>query len=238
MRRRFSINDAGELVDRDGYVLGRVTSLTLEMRPDVELPEGGLQGVKPSAQQQRMETSEAGGGGVGEESKTTPEPDPVDAVWTTYVETMRPRKKDLDAGGRRVIRDALKVATVVECQRAILGCSKSDWHMGRDPRTNGKSYRQLSQILKGKRGGRTTREQIDLFLEIADRSGLTTGRVPSADTAKVAAAKRDVLTAWEFPGDEHSVAQAAESERWLAEHGVSTERDDDGRPRFRWEDQA
>jgi hypothetical protein len=36
--------------------------------------------------------------------------------------------------------------------------------MGRDPRTNGKSYKQLSQSLKGKRGGRTTREQIDLFL--------------------------------------------------------------------------
>jgi hypothetical protein len=31
-------------------------------------------------------------------------------------------------------------------------------------------------------------------------------RLPSADPAKVAAAKRAVLTAWEFPGDEHSVA--------------------------------
>jgi hypothetical protein len=84
--------------------------LTLEMGADVELPQGGLQRVKPSAEQQRLETAEARGGGVGEESL---EPDPVDAVWATYVEVMGPRKKDLDPGGRPVIKDALKVATVV-----------------------------------------------------------------------------------------------------------------------------
>lgn len=218
----------------NGSRTSNVYVLCLSGRPDsaVRMPDGPPSGEQDPQNRQEEPVEE-------KESDDSQKDDPVADVWATYVEVIRPRQRDLDPGGRKIIRDALKVASVDECKRAILGCSKSDWHMGRDPRTNGRSYKQLSQILKGKRGGRTTREQIDLFLEIADKAGLTTGRLPSADPAKVSQAKRQVLTAWEFPGDEHSVARGTEAKRWLAEHGWKVEPDDDdGRPRFTWEGAA
>jgi hypothetical protein len=153
---------------------------------------------------------------------------------------MHPRKSTLDAEGQRIIRDALKVATVQECQRAIIGCEASDFHMkrGRYAQRPGPKHNALSKILKGKRSGRTTREQIDLFLEIADRAGAASGGVPSADPAKVSQAKRDVLTAWEFPGDDHSVRRGEEAKRWLEIHGWQVEHNEDGRPRFTWKGDA
>jgi hypothetical protein len=163
-------------------------------------------------------------------------PSPVVEVWATYAETMKVRRV-MDAGDRQTIVAALKVATVPECQRAIAGCSASDWHMGRDPQTAGKSYKQLSQILKGKRGGRTTREQIDFFIEIADKAGLGSEGVLPVDPVKLSRAKQAVMTAWEFPADDHHAAAGAEAREWLAQHGVVVEMNGGGlelgRPTFR-----
>jgi hypothetical protein len=164
-------------------------------------------------------------------------PSPAVDVWSTYVSVMKPRRRELDPESRRIIKEALKVASVPECQRAIAGCSASDWHMGRDPQTRGRTYKQLSQILKGKRGGRTTREQIDFFIEIADKAGVASEGVPSADPAKLSRCKLAVMTAWEFPADEHAAAAGAEAREWLAEHGVTVEMNGGGlelgRPTFR-----
>ena len=45
----------------------------------------------------------------------------IEDVWTTYVEVMEPRRRELDPESRRIIRDALKVADVAELKRAIVG---------------------------------------------------------------------------------------------------------------------
>jgi hypothetical protein len=159
-------------------------------------------------------------------------PDPVDAVWAAYVEEMAPRRSDLDPESRRIIRDALKLADVEECKRAIVGCRASAFHMGENDRR--KSYNALSQILKGKRGGRTTREQVDFFIEIADKSGAARAGVPSADPFKVQRAKADVIAAWEFPNDDRVAESARTAREWLARHGWLVEfRQSDGHPTFR-----
>lgn len=160
----------------------------------------------------------------------------IERVWAHYVAVLKPRNKDLDSQARAVIRDALKVATEAECKLAITGCSVSSWHMGRDPQTRGKKYNRLTHILKGKRGGRTTREQIDFFIDIAERSGASRGvqsGVTSADPAKISQAKRSVLDAWEFPGDGLVVSRGEESARWLRAQGWRVDFGDGGRPRFR-----
>lgn len=202
MRVRYTINKAGELVTKDGVSLGRITSITIE-RPEP---------VEPAAT-------------PAEEAAL---PSPVLAVWERYVAAMKPRHKTLDAERRRVIQGALKVATVEECQRAIAGCLASDWHMGRDPQTSGRTYKQLSHILKGKRGGRTTREQIDFFIELADRAS---GQ-PQVDAARLQRAKAAVLAAWEFPRDERAQVVGAAARKWLAEHGVDVLYSFNDRPTF------
>lgn len=172
----------------------------------------------------------ASDGGEEEEPPRPPEPNPVDAVWATYVEVMKPRRTVAGEEERRLIRDALKVATVVECRGAIRGCRASAFHMGENDRR--KPYNRLSHILKGKRGTRTTREQIDLFLDIADRTGGLAG--PSASAAKVSKAKDEVLAALAHPSDERVVKRGASAREWLMEHGWRIETVD-GRTRFQRE---
>ena len=171
---------------------------------------------------------------VGEkEADASKEVDPVEDVWATYVEVMEPRRRELDPESRRIIRDALKVADVAELKRAIVGNKASSFHQGANER--GKKYNALSQILKGKKGGRTTREQIDFFIEIADKSGASNPGLPSVDQAKLASAKRWVLTAWEYPGNAQALAASKEATEWLQQHGYAVEHDPaDGRPIFRW----
>jgi DNA-binding transcriptional ArsR family regulator len=157
--------------------------------------------------------------------------DPIAAVHAHYVRVMEPRSDVLGEDDRRIIRDALKVATVEECKRAISGCRSSSFHMGDNQKR--KKYNTLSQILRGKRGRQTTRERIDFFLDLADKSGVQSG-VTSADPARVSQAKRDVLDAWEFPNDEHVTRRGREAKDWLVANGVVVEYEENGRPTFRW----
>lgn len=162
--------------------------------------------------------------------------DDVEEIWSHYVAVMKPRHTDLDAGGRALIRDALKVASAVECKGAINGCFASDVHMGRRGIGDSapKKYNRLSQILKGKRGIRTLREQIDLFLDVAEKKGVGDGEA-SVDQARLAQAKRNVLTAWEMPRSEQAQRNGEMSAAWLAQHGYIVERAEGGRPTFRRE---
>ena len=132
------------------------------------------------------------------------------------------------------MRDALKVATVDECKRAIDGCAVSPHHMGQNEKRT--KYNRLSGILRGRRGQETTRERIDFFLEKADKAGVSRSGVQSADPVKMKDNKQRVLDGWQFPQDEIVVRRAGEAEQWLAEHGVVVERDENnaGRPSFRW----
>lgn len=194
--------------------------------PDIAGPQGpGGQGpLNP-----QIEPSEESG----EATPTPPveQQDPVRVVWSRYVNVMEPRSRELDAEGRRLINEALKVATVAELCRAIDGCRSSSFHMGDNAKR--KKYNRLSQIIKGRRGRETTRERIDFFIDLADKAGVESG-FTSADPARIRQARRDVLDAWEFPNDEHVARRGETAAKWLEEQGMVIETGDDGRPTFRW----
>lgn len=230
MRRRFELRD-GLLVDRDGHVLGRLVSVTIAEVDGSLLSEekGGTTGGDEETSSTADCSSDVVGdpkkqdGGVGEG------PSDVDRVWATYVLVMEPRRKELDPDSRKIIREALKVASVAECDTAIRGCKASAFHMGQNDRQ--RKYNKLSQILKGKRGGRSTREQIDFFVEIADANGVTTAGV-AVDGAKLSRCKQAVMTAWEFPADDLAAAAGAEARLWLAENDIEVIAGPKGRPFF------
>lgn len=227
MRVRYTINAEGDLVSRHGVVLGRIEAITVMHPGDVvEVPapvkELGTEPMFPMPQMDLPQTDR--------EVATAD-------VWATYARVMKVRRV-MDAGDVLTINAALKVASVEECQRAIAGCAASDWHMGRDPQTGGKSYKQLTQILKGKRGGRTTREQIDLFIEIADKKGAGSEGIDAVDQVKLSRHKSAVMTAWEFPADDRAAAAGDEARLWLDKHGVEVVMDSTpgpnlGKPSFR-----
>lgn len=206
MKKRLALAQPVDLL-LDGKVVGTLRGLDVDWHTEEEL----LELIAPAA--------------------VSSDSDPVPRVWDHYVEVMTPRDAGLGPDERKLINAALKVATVDECCRAIDGCFASDFHMkrGRYAGRSGAKHSQLSKILKGKRGGRTRREQIDFFLEIAERSGLQSG-VTSADPARIDSAKRDVLDAWSFPGNEQAQEQGEAARQWLQELGWQIEADEDGMP--------
>ena len=154
----------------------------------------------------------------------------VDRIWKHYVEIMGKRRRELPSEERKLIVDALKVATPDEICEAIDGCASSDFHMGRNDR--GRKYNALPQIIKARRGKvETTRSRIEFFLELAG-NGRSGGGLASVDRAKVDRAKRNVLDAHEFPGDDEAQRRGAEAENLLREQGIWVKRSDNGRPTF------
>jgi hypothetical protein len=155
-------------------------------------------------------------------------PNPIDVVWAHYVGVMQPRNRELDEQGRKIIREALKVATVEECCGAIDGCKASSHHMGQNDRR--RKYNRLSNILKGSaQRNKTTREQIDWFLDVAERAGvrgpgLKSG-VTSGERDKISRCKRLVLDALEMPGSPQVVSQGEEAARWLRAQGIEWDAD-------------
>jgi hypothetical protein len=153
----------------------------------------------------------------------------VDEVWGCYVLSMKPSSTIAGEEERKIIRAALKVASVKECKEAIEGCHASAYHMGDNPRR--KKYNTISHILRGKRGKRTTREQIDMLRDIREKaieSG--TAVVTSVDPALVAQRKDDVRRGFRLKGDPEAQQRAKAAEAWLKEHGIPTQRRADGYP--------
>lgn len=101
-------------------------------------------------------------------------PSDVDLVWEHFVEVFNPRNAEADEGQRKIIRDALKVATVEECNRCIDACFASDFHQRRGSgKVAGRKHNRISDILKPKRAGQygsgyTQRERIDFWLDRAE----------------------------------------------------------------------
>lgn len=215
----------GTLRDDSGQKIARV------VKAEVEVDDSWLAALLTGG---RGEIGEQIGLVLGDgesEGKGTTEAD-VEAVWACYVTVMKPRNGDLKPDERRVIRDALKVATVEECCGAIRGCHASRFHMGENDRR--KKYNRLTQIIKGRRGQETTRERIDYFLDILERAGGAGANVPSGDAGVIQRKKTDVQRGHRFSDDEKAVKTAEEAEAWLAEHGIETMRGEDGYPTFRW----
>lgn len=217
--KRLTLEKDGILRLRDGTPFARLVSMTVELIESG--PDGGLGaavhgeqlGLSPSAVDAGAQASNSGG----EKSKF----DPVLDVWEHYCRVMKPRHTGIDPQQRAAIRDALKVGTLSELKRCIDGCAASDFHMGKNERR--KKYNSITQILKAKRGGRTVREQIDFFLDLAEKSGVQSG-VPSGDPGRLSQAKRDVLDALDFPSDEHVQDRGRESEAWLRQQGITFDR--------------
>lgn len=222
LKRRFSINARGELEDRDGYVLGKVVGLTLDVDAS-----WGIKGADVVVEEQQEEELQL-------QPPSPNDGDPATAVWATYVEAMEPRDPVLHPAERKLILEALKVATVAECQRAIWGCRKSPFHMGDNSQK--KKYNRLSHIIKGKRGTRTLREQIDFMLDLADKGGVGdvahVGSDSAVDPSKLERMKRQVFRAHDLSDSEAAVEQGERAERWLRAHGWVVRRSPDSRPKI------
>lgn len=199
---------------RDGDTI-EIGAITVDTSPTVE--PVGTTGGKASLEEQQ--------GSPGEETPSPSGPAPADRVWATYVELMAPRNKTLHPEERRIINDAVKVASAEECSLAIAGCKGSAWHMGENPQR--RKYNRISQILKGRKASsfgsaRTTRETIDFFIEKYEQSGRTFGFTSEA-SAKIEVLKDRVR---------RSTSKAEEARRILqATYGIETRtRDGDGSP--------
>lgn len=167
-------------------------------------------------------------------------PNLTQIVWQHYRKVMGVKREQIDEAERRIINNALALfqhdASIL-C-RAIDGCYASDFHMGRDRErnANGTKYNKLSQILKGKRGGKTDREQIEMFLEYAETSTTNSG-FPSADDVTLRRRMQEAV-AGRTNGDPTIVETGLQAERWLEKHGyktVVTPSGDDRAPGVRFE---
>lgn len=212
--RRFT--GKGVFEDREGNVL-TLTSVTGEITLASEVGPGGAgdTGGRSSV----LENDNEGKGGAGGNPSALFEdrsdaPAVVEdtearltAVWACYVETMTPRRTDMFPEERKLIQNALKVASVEECRQAIVGCSRSAFHMGDNERK--RKYNRLSQILKGRQGKETTRERIDYFIDIFHNP-----TNPEAAITSEAKFKIDTLKDRVRRGNGDTDGQTAEAELW------------------------
>lgn len=215
--RKFPIRTARIPVFEGDRLVGFATAVALELEPE---PETGRLTLHVSRIE--LEPAVAAEQLALDNPSADAEPDGVALVWEEFVTTLSPRSKSLDPQARTIIRDALKVASVEECRRAIRGNKASRFHQGENDRR--KKYNRLSHILKG-RGGvspRTTRETIDFFIDVLKKEGgfsVTGVGVAGLDHARLRSAKQEVRDGLEFPGDEHVVERAEKAEQWLAANG-------------------
>jgi len=72
--------------------------------------------------------------------------------------------------------------TVEQLCRAVDGVTESDWHMGRDPKTEGKSYRDVGVIFRDA-------AQVEKFLELADRVAPRPPQAPPGPPARAPLAR-------------------------------------------------
>jgi hypothetical protein len=158
----------------------------------------------------------------------------VDAVWSAYVAAMKPRRTAAGEAERRIIRAALKEATVDECVTCIKACAASDYHMkrGEHAKRKGGKYNSLGKILKPRpRNGETQRSRIDWWLDKEISTGVA--GFPSADPAIVRQHQLEVQRG-HGSDDTDAVRKAKDAEAWLAKHGIeTTRRESDGYPIFK-----
>lgn len=87
----------------------------------------------------------------------------VDTVLGYWATELYPKRRPIFDKPRRAIVEArLAHFTPEQLCRAVDGVVLSDWHMGRDPKTEGKSYRDLDVIFRNA-------SQVEKFLELADQ---------------------------------------------------------------------
>lgn len=225
----------GVLKDGRGDRIGKIVKAEIEVEDDwvataLQALGGALGGGSVAVgNSQQQPTLEVDGGSGGKEETRTPQSE-IEEVWACYVEVMKPRSTELRADERKIIREALKAASPEECRKAIIGCGKSDFHMGKNEQHT--KYNKLSQILRGKRGKRTTRENIDFFIDKYEKARGGSSDIPSAPADVINQKKRDVQRGHRFRDDPEKQQRAEEAEAWLKQHGIKVVRGDDGYPTF------
>lgn len=188
-------------------------------------PLGGGKGEGGCSSPEKTSEPPGGERGPGERGRS----EAADRVWATFVRIMNPASALCGDEERKIVLAALKVATERECIEAIEGCRASGYHMGDNPR--GRKYNTISHILRGKRGKRTTREQIDMLRDIREKAIASgTAVMSSIDPALVGQRKDDVRRGFRLKGDPEAQKRAQAAEQWLKEHGVKTHRRADGYP--------
>lgn len=140
----------------------------------------GIPGVtKPSPRGDIAASPEPSGNHQGEpplsspptvRSQTTEE---IETAWGTYVVEIKPRGRgrDLQPDDRKILRDVLKVADLVEVETAIRECQASDFHQKRGKHKNrpGGKYNSLGKIFKPRpTKGETWRSRIEWWLDRAE----------------------------------------------------------------------
>lgn len=118
----------------------------------------------------------------------------IEIVWAHFVKVMNASRQTLDSKRKTIIRNALKVRSVEECQRAIDGLSVSPFHNGDNDQK--KKYLHLRYALAGI-GAESNDERIDKMIDIADEHGgvLRGGKLPS-DHPRIKRWLRAVQVAW------------------------------------------
>ncbi len=86
--------------------------------------------------------------------------DEINEVFLFWQEVMKTHKAKLDTKRRKLIELRLQDFSVQDLKKAILGCSKSKWHMGANP--NQTAYNQISNIF-----GST--EKVENFMDMQSR---------------------------------------------------------------------
>lgn len=140
-------------------------------------------------------------------------PGDVQQVFEFWQRAMDHPSSVLSPDRERVITRALKVATVDECKRAIVGVSRSDYHMARGRYRGGTRYDQLSLVLRN-------REFIEKYMAMAPANSAGDDHGSSALAVKIREAKRNVLAAFDLAGSAEAQSKGDESELFLAEHGI------------------
>jgi hypothetical protein len=120
-------------------------------------------GAPPSAR------SDAGEIGAHEQ----PASEAVRRIWSHYQARLGHPKAKLDRKRAALIRGRLRDFTADELCRAIDGCAKSDWNMGRDPNSRGNRYDSPELIFRNV-------GQVERFLGIESREATVPGRAARA----------------------------------------------------------
>jgi hypothetical protein len=216
MKVRFQVNERGELQDRDGRVLGKVTALTLEVSDRGAM--GG--GVEVGEQQGKKNTS-------------PPTPETL-GIWRYYQDVFGAHRQELNPQRRRDIERALRVRDVETIKRAIDGLHRSPHHQGHNE--TGTRYTDIRYALRGNsQRGESPEERIDRMASLA--GGTTAVRSAQAQ-AHIDEAKRSVMAGWHRDPQRpaptaDALERAAEAiERLREEFGVAVRFGDDGRPTF------
>jgi hypothetical protein len=112
--------------------------------------------VEPSVKEINKERQGRDGSGSSDCNSTV-----VEEIWDFYVSCLKPPTTELGPSQRKVIEEALKVASAKDCCQAIRGLSRDDWRQKRNESADrpGERLWQIHHALQGKKG-ETNRERI------------------------------------------------------------------------------